>query len=77
MGEAEGSQGDLAEAERQAAALLDAGERGAAAAAQLNRSALGAAQTQQEVEVDRGVHGVKDVGVVRDHQLWGQKNGVG
>lgn len=64
------SQGDLAEAEGQAGALVGARERAAAPAPQLDGTgARRAAHPQQEVEVGRRVHGVEDVGVVRDHQL--------
>lgn len=71
-----GSQRDLAESQRQAGAVLGAGERGAAAAPQLDRPARPArraSQPQQEVVVGGGVHGVKDVGVVRDHQFFKKK----
>lgn len=70
----QGSQGDLAEAQRQAGALLGAGECGGIATPQLDRPPSSASYTQQEVKVGRGVHGVKHIGGVRNHQLWKTKD---
>lgn len=63
------SQRHLAESKREARAVLGAGQRGAAAAPQLNGSTHRASHPQQEVEVSRGVHCVEDVGVVWDDQF--------
>lgn len=49
--------------------MLRSREGGAAAAAQLHGSTARAPHAQQEVKVGRAVHGVKDVGVVRNQQL--------
>lgn len=69
------SQRHFAEAQGEAGAVLS-GNGGAAAAAELHRSPRGAAHPEQEVEVCRRVHGVKHVGVVRNHQLFLVRNNL-
>lgn len=49
--------------------MLGARQCGATAASQLDRPTRRASHTQQEVKVGRSVHGVKDVGVVGNHQF--------
>lgn len=49
--------------------MLGARKRGTTPTPQLDRSPHRASHPQQEVEVGRGVHGIKYIGIVRDHQL--------
>lgn len=55
--------------------MLGSRERGATPAPQLDRPTRRASHPQQEVEVCGGVHGVKYVGVVWDHQFYEIKKG--
>lgn len=63
------SQRHFAEPDGQAGAVLS-GDSGAAAAAQLHRPTHRPSNSEKEVKVGGCVHGVKDIGIVGNHQLF-------